>query len=241
MTARAEWIKLWSVRSTWWCLASSLVLMAGCALILGNDFAYDVEHPDEQAVRDTLATTMAIGDPVVPSTQLAQFAVVALAMLMITAEYSTGTIRATLRAQPARGRVLLTKVVVASGVAFVAGLVLGAAGLVGARIGLGEYAVVNTGDAAGIVVRVAIYLALVTVISVGMGAALRSAVGTLSAVLVSLVGLSMVVSGPLADYLPGVAGANFMQEGSVADGLILAAWASAVLATGYAVLRGRDA
>jgi ABC-type transport system involved in multi-copper enzyme maturation permease subunit len=215
--------------------------MAGCALILGNDFAYDVEHPDEQAVRDTLATTMAIGDPVVPSTQLAQFAVVALAMLMITAEYSTGTIRATLRAQPARGRVLLTKVVVASGVAFVAGLVLGAAGLVGARIGLGEYAVVNTGDTAGIVVRVATYLALVTVISVGMGAALRSAVGTLSAVLVLLVGLSMVVSGPLADYLPGVAGAKFIQDGNVADGLLVTAWASAVLATGYAVLRGRDA
>ncbi|WP_281368907.1 hypothetical protein [Phytohabitans rumicis] len=38
MTARAEWIKLWSVRSTWWCLASGLLLMGGCAFLVGNDF-----------------------------------------------------------------------------------------------------------------------------------------------------------------------------------------------------------
>jgi ABC-2 type transport system permease protein len=220
---------------------SSLVLMASCALIVGNDFAYDMENPDEQAVRDTLATTMAIGDPVVPSTQLAQFAVVALAMLMITTEYSTGTIRATLRAVPSRGRVLLMKVGVAAAVTFVGGLVLGAAGLVAARFGLGEYAVVDAGDAAGTAVRVAVYLALVSAMSIGMGAALRSAVGTLSAVLVLLVGLSMVVSGSLADYLPGVAGANFMLDGGAADALILAAWTIAALASGYAVLHRRDA
>lgn len=57
MTAAAEWTKLWTVRATWWCLASAVVLMGCTAFLLGNDFAYDLEHPDEQAVRDTAATT----------------------------------------------------------------------------------------------------------------------------------------------------------------------------------------
>jgi ABC-2 type transport system permease protein len=241
MIAAAEWVKLWTVRSTWWCLASSVVLMGCCAYLLGNDFAYDLEHPDQQAVRDTVATAQSIADPAAASTTLAQFAVIALAMLVITSEYSTGTIRATLRAAPVRGRVLLAKAAVAGAVTFAAGLVLAAAGLFAARLGLREYAIVEGADAAAVAVRIAAYLALVAVFSVGMGAALRSAVGTLSAVLVLLVGLSMVVPEPVADYLPGVAGGTFVSDGDAGAGLILVAWTAAVLAAGYAVLRRRDA
>ncbi|GAA4674643.1 hypothetical protein Prum_030750 [Phytohabitans rumicis] len=32
----------------------------------------------------------------------------------------------------------------------------------------------------------------------------------------------MVISGPVADYLPGVAGSEFMRDGGVADGLVVA-------------------
>ncbi|GAA4435457.1 hypothetical protein [Phytohabitans houttuyneae] len=92
-TAGAEWVKLWTVRSTWWCLASSLLLMGCTAFLLGNDFAYDLEHPDEQAVRDTTATLQSVVDPAAASVSLAQFALIALAMLVITSEYSTGAIR----------------------------------------------------------------------------------------------------------------------------------------------------
>jgi ABC-2 type transport system permease protein len=241
MTAAAEWVKLWTVRSTWWCLASSLVLMGGTAFLLGNDFAYDLEHPDEQTVRDTAATTQSIVDPAAASISLAQFAVIALAMLVITSEYSTGAIRATLRAVPVRGRVLLAKAAVAAAVTFGAGLVLAVAGLFAARVGLRDYAVVDAGDAAAVAVRIAAYLALVAVFSVGMGAALRSAVGTLSAVLVLLVGLSVVVPEPVSDYLPGVAGGTFVADGDATGGLILVAWTAAVLVAGYAVIRRRDA
>jgi ABC-2 type transport system permease protein len=241
MTAAAEWVKLWTVRSTWWCLASSLVLMGSCAFLLANDFAYDLEHPDEQSVRDTVATTQSIVEPAAASVSLAQFAVIALAMLVITAEYSSGTIRATLRAVPVRGRVLLAKAAVAAAVTFAAGLVLAVAGLAAARLGLRDYAVVDAGDAVAVALRIAAYLALIAVFSVGMGAALRSAVGTLSAVLVLLVGLSMVVPEPASRYLPGVAGSTFVADGHVGAALLLVVWTGAVLAAGYAVLRGRDA
>lgn len=192
-------------------------------------------------MRDTVATTQSIVDPAAASVSLAQFAVIALAMLVITSEYSTGAIRSTLRAVPVRGRVLLAKAGVAAAVASGAGLVLAAAGLFAARLGLRDYAVVDNGDAAAAAVRIAAYLGLVAILSVGMGAALRSAVGTLSAVLVLLVGLSMVVPEPVSDYLPGVAGASFVSDGDVTGGLILVVWTAAVLAAGHAVLRRRDA
>jgi len=241
MIAAAEWVKLWTVRATWWCLASSLALMGSTAFLLGNDFAYDLEHPDQQAVRDTTDTVQSIVEPAAASVALAQFALIAMAMLVVTSEYSTGSIRATLRAVPIRGRVLLAKAWVAAAVAFAAGLVLAAAGLFAARLGLRDYAVVDAGDAVAVALRMAAYLALVAVFSVGMGAALRSAVGTLSAVLVLLVGLSMLIPEPVADYLPGVAGGTFVADGDASAALIMMAWTGAVLAAGYAVLRRRDA
>ncbi|BCB81797.1 ABC transporter permease subunit [Phytohabitans flavus] len=241
MTAAAEWVKLWTVRSTWWCVAASVTLMGCTAFLLANDFVYDIEHPDQQSVRDTAATTQSIVDPAAASVSLAQFAVIALAMLVITSEYSTGAIRSTLRAVPVRGRVLLAKAAVAAAATFGAGLVLAVAGLFAARLGLREYAVVDLGDAGAVAVRIAVYLALVAVFSVGMGAALRSAVGTLSAVLVLLVGLSMVVPEPASEYMPGVAGGMFVADGDASGALILVAWTGAVLAAGYAVIRRRDA
>lgn len=241
MIAAAEWVKVWTVRSTWWCLASGLLLMGGTAFLLGNDFAYDLEHPDEQTVRDTVATAQPIVEPASASVVLAQFAVIALAMLVITSEYSTGAIRGTLRAVPVRSLVLLAKAGVAAAVAAGAGLVLAAAGLFAARVGLREYAVVEAGDAAAVSVRIAAYLALVAILSVGTGGALRSAVGTLSAVLVLLVGLSMVVPAPVSDYLPGVAGAAFVSGGDVRGGLIMVAWTAAAVAAGLWVINKRDA
>ncbi|GLH97277.1 ABC transporter permease [Phytohabitans aurantiacus] len=239
-SARSEWIKLWSVRSTWWCLASSVLLMAACAWTLGKDFVHDLENPAEQAVRDTTATTMPLHEPLVLSALLAQFAVVAFAMLAMTGEYATGLIRSTLRAQPSRGRVLLAKVGVVGAVTFASGLVLGVAGLAAAQLGLSDYAVVDGGATAGAVFRVAAYLTLVSAISVGMGAILRGGVGTMGAVLVLLVG-PLLIAGPLSDYLPGTAGATFLRDGTARDGIVLALWTAAVLAAAYTTLRRRDA
>jgi ABC-2 type transport system permease protein len=239
-SAQAEWIKLWSVRSTWWCLASGILLMAACAWTLGNDFVNDLENPADQAIRDTTATTMALHEPLVLSALLAQFAVVAFAMLAMTGEYATGLIRSTLRADPARGRVLLAKVAVVGVVTFACGLVLGVAGLAAARLGLSDYAVVDGGATVGAVLRVAAYLTLVSAISVGMGAVLRGGVGTMGAVLVLLVG-PLLVSGTLSEYLPGSAGATFMRDGTASDAVVLTLWTAAVLAAAYTVLRRRDA
>lgn len=121
-----EWIKLISVRGTWWCLASGLGLMAGASWILG----IDANRP---------------GGPVVPvteitlgSAQLAQFAIIALAMVVITGEYSSGAIRTTLQCVPRRSRLLLAKAAVIMPVTFGAGALLWIVGIGAAWPALGD-------------------------------------------------------------------------------------------------------
>lgn len=233
----AEWGKTWSVRSTWCCLAAGLLLMVVSATSLANDFVYDVQR-GALPPRSTLALT----EVVAPATQLAQFAVIALAMLVITSEFSTGGILTTMQAAPRRGVVLVSKSLVVAVIVVPAGLVLGAAGSLTARSVLGEHAV--TSGWGGDVLRITLYLLAVAVLTVGIGAALRSAVGTLSVALVLLVGL-LLLSNPVMDYLPAAAGAHLLTDldepyPPAVAALLLAGWAAVAQTVGYLQLRRRD-
>jgi ABC-type transport system involved in multi-copper enzyme maturation permease subunit len=241
----AEWIKLWSVRSTWWCLLASLVLTGIASFSMGTDFVHDLTDPQE--IQTSTATTMAPGRTLPVAAQLAQFALVALAMLSISTEYATGSIRTTLQAEPKRGRMLAAKAVVLGSVVLVWGMLLGAAGLGAAWLGLGDHAEIEASELLRNVLGTGLYLALVTVLTIGLGAAVRSSAGTLTAALVLLFGLMLFITGTLGNVLPGNAGAYLMTAkpdapyGAVAAALILAAWTAACLAVGLTVLRRRDA
>jgi ABC-2 type transport system permease protein len=103
----AEWTKLWSVRSTVITLVATLVAVVGlCALGTG-----------------TVSPSEIIGDPTRRSLIgifLGQLVFGVLGVLVMSAEYSTGTIRATLSAVPRRPVVLGAKVIVFGAVAVVA-------------------------------------------------------------------------------------------------------------------------
>lgn len=233
----AEWGKTWSVRSTWCCLVAGLLLMVVSAASLANDFVYDVQRgalPPGSLLTPT--------EVVAPATQLAQFAVIALAILVITSEFSTGAMLTTLQAAPRRGVVLCAKSLVVGVIVVPAGLVLGAAGSLTARFVLGEHAV--TSGWGGDVLRITLYLLAVAVLTVGTGAALRSAVGTLSVALVVLVGL-LLLSNPVTDYLPAAAGAHLLTDldepyPPAVAALLLAGWAAVAQTVGYLQLRRRD-
>lgn len=234
----AEWGKTWSVRSTWCCLLAGVLLMATSAASLANDFVYDLQQGNLPP-----GSTLPVTEVVAPATQLAQFAVIALAMLVVTSEFSTGSILTTLQAAPRRGVVLAAKSLVVATIVVPAGLVLGAVGSVTARLVLGEHAV--TAGAGPDVLRVTLYLLAVAVLTAGIGAALRSAVGTLSVALVVLVGL-LLLSNPVTDYLPAAAGAQLLGDldepyPPVVAALLLAGWALVAQAVGYLELRRRDA
>ncbi|NUU21679.1 MAG: ABC transporter permease [Streptomycetaceae bacterium] len=234
----SEWIKLWTVRSTWWALVAAVVLMGGVAAIMGGDFAGDVERGQTND-----GTTMAIGEPAATAAMIAQFGVVAFAMLAITGEFATGAMRGTLAADPRRGRVLLAKTLAVGAVAVPLALVLALVGVAAGDASLGEYG--TSGGAGADIAAITAYLVLAAVFTLGVGAWLRSSVGTLSAVLALLLAMPMIFTTGWSGYLPGGAGLTLLgrDDPPYARGvalLLFAGWALTAQAAGYAALRRRD-
>ncbi|HUC05268.1 MAG TPA: ABC transporter permease subunit [Acidimicrobiales bacterium] len=102
----AEWTKLWSVRSTMWTLIATGVAVVGLGVLSTA----------------TLSHNEIVGDPTRRSLIgifLGQLIFGVLGVLVMSAEYGTGTIRSTLSAVPRRTTVLTAKFLVFGGVAVV--------------------------------------------------------------------------------------------------------------------------
>ncbi|MBO2460886.1 ABC transporter permease [Actinomadura violacea] len=244
----AEWTKLWSLRSTWWGLASAVVLMGLMCLVLASS---TVSNNTNEVASDDQGV-VSVSGVAISALDMVQFVVVAVAILVITGEYATGGIRSTLQWVPRRGRMLMAKAVVLAAVTLPAGVVLGVVGTAVAGPVLGEWgrfrAVVFVDDA----LQAGVYLALVSVLVLGLGAMLRSTAGTLTTAFLFLLVVPMLlvnagssVGRRAADVLPSGAGRHFMSgDGPYPAGVgavILAAWAVAALWGGVLVLRRRDA
>jgi len=106
---RSEWVKLRTVRSTTW----SLLLFVGISILftslLTSGSSTEGGSPghggDNDIVMDSLAGIW-----------FGAIAAAVLAVLVITSEYSTGTIRTTFAANPRRRTVLAAKTLVVGGV-----------------------------------------------------------------------------------------------------------------------------
>lgn len=107
----AEWTKLWSVRSTMWTLVATGIAVVGlCALSTGTINPMEiVEDPTRRSLIGIFLGQLIFG---------------VLGVLVMSAEYGTGTIRATLSAVPRRNVVLLAKVVVFGIVALIVSEIL---------------------------------------------------------------------------------------------------------------------
>jgi ABC-2 type transport system permease protein len=234
----AEWGKLWSLRAPWFCIPVAIALTVSVAFTLANDFEYDISQHRRPAT-DTLPVLDALG----PAIQLGQLALVALAMLVVTSEYATGLIRATLLAQPRRGVVLLAKTVVASAVGFVGGLASAAVGWWVTAADLGAHAA--TGSPVAGCLRVALVVALACAFTTAVGSLLRSGAGTLTTVFVMLIGLD-VTDPRFAVYTPAGSAIAFASGDSThypygVGLLVLGAWVLAAHAAARILLQRRDA
>jgi ABC-2 type transport system permease protein len=104
--ARMEWIKLRSLRSTWWALAATVAGAVGIAVAVGvntKDAAADLTNNALAGISLGLLLTGVLG------------------VLLMTGEYSSGMIRATLTAIPNRPLVLAAKAAVFGTVALAVG------------------------------------------------------------------------------------------------------------------------
>ncbi|MFF5077574.1 ABC transporter permease [Actinoplanes sp. NPDC000266] len=249
---RAEWIKLRSLRSTWYTLACLFVVGVGITALAANGAGRTWETATEA---DRLAW-----DPTEHSLTtyiVAQLIIGVLGILVVTSEFATGLMRTTLTAAPRRGRVLAAKVALAAVVAVVAGeALMFAAFLVGqpllARQGvpsaeLGDSGVLSAVFAGGL------YLAAIALLAVGLGTIMRATAGAL-ATLVGIILLVPALAGlfpswmqDLFDFWPTIGGAAALS--TVADPDYPHPWlnlggmclgVAAVLAVAFVVFRRRD-
>lgn len=117
----AEWIKFRTVRSSFWTLVVAAVVTVGAGAALLPSGIDEAAGPGVAAARAVEEGWWFFG------LHLSILAVSILGVLVASAEYRTGTMRATLAAVPSRPRVLAAKVVSFTGVTLVAGVLQAAA------------------------------------------------------------------------------------------------------------------
>ena len=196
----SEWTKLATVRST-----QILVAVLGLALPV---FSVIVAGTGSLQDDDTILGASLLGGAV-----LAQVLAAVLGAGLITSEFRTGTIRVTLAACPRRLVVLGAKATLAAAVAFSVTLVSGAVayGLGLAMLDRDRYA---TGDAWPALVGVALAIASIAVLGLGIGTVVRHSAGAVSAVIgvVLLPGLLAPLLGGWQRWLGGTSLNGVMQK-----------------------------
>ncbi|WP_063780877.1 ABC transporter permease [Nonomuraea sp. SBT364] len=254
----AEWVKLWSVRSTWLCLAGAVIVTVLGGLTLGGAQA-------TEALREGVAgARVVVTDPVISATAFAQYAVITLAMLLVTSEYASGSIRGTLQVVPIRGRVLAAKALVVAPVMFAAGVLSGGVAALVTHLVLssdtfGGLAAFPPGEAVADLLRLGVFCALTGVLTVGVSVAVRGSAGALTAMFLLTMGLPLMlamtgsqVALDVSMRLPTFAGLAFMESTEnmtggpipypALEGLAwLTGWTALALVAGQVVLRRRDA
>ncbi|MGH9129777.1 MAG: ABC transporter permease [Acidimicrobiales bacterium] len=183
----SEWTKFRSVRSTFWTLLVTVIATIGIGALIS--FAVESNHSHATAVErfmfDPTSTSLSgIG--------FAQLALGVLGVLVISSEYGTGMVRATFAATPRRHLVLAAKAIVFGSVALAIGLVCSfVAFFVGQRI-LALQAIQTTISAPDVLRAVfggGLYLTVMGLLALGIGALIRHTAGALAA----FVGLILVL------------------------------------------------
>ena len=249
----SEWTKLRSLRSTRWSLLAATVLTIGLP-ILGA--AVISSHWAQRSAADKASFHPL--DVALIGSQVAQLAIGVLGVLVISGEYSTGMIRATLSAVPKRLPVLWAKAAVYATVCFL--LMLPAtliAFFASQAILSGHHIQIAFSHAhvARAVVGAALYLTVIAVFSLSLGAILRNTAGgiaTFAAILFVIPPLMNVLPTSWNDaaspYLPSNAGRAILAI--TRDSSSLAPWTGFGLFCGYTavalllaavLLRRRDA
>jgi ABC-2 type transport system permease protein len=234
----SEWIKFRTLRSTFW----SLVVAAGAMVALGLMFSavitskWTTMNPLRRAEFNAVTVPLR-------GYFLGQLAVGVLGVMVITGEYSTGMIRASLSAVPKRLPVLWAKAVVFAAVVWVVTTVTAfACFFIGQAFFQTKHidATLSTPAALRIVLGTGLYLTVVGLLGVGLGAIIRSTAGAIAA----LFGILLVVpvlgevlnftswGDKINPYLPSNAGQQLLAVAP--DPGMMHPWAGFALFTGYA-------
>ena len=246
---RSEFCKFRSVRSTLWALAATVVFNIAIAVLLGI-FLPGALSARQQAALDS--TRVSLG-----GLHLSQVAIGVLGVLVITSEYSTGMIRATLAAVPQRRLMLAGKTIVFAAAALATAILASFAAYFAfqaivtgtLRTSLSDPGVLRAVTGAGL------YLVVLGLLGLGLGAIIRSSTGTVA----TLFGLLFVPQiliqllpqswqDTIGPYLPLQAGSTVFSVRHEAGTLqpwtgfgVFCLYAAVALVTGFFLISRRDA
>jgi ABC-type transport system involved in multi-copper enzyme maturation permease subunit len=246
----AEWIKLRTLRSTWYVLAVTVLGLVVLAALSAVGTVVDDSAPTDATGIGPLGGALA-GIP------LAELAVAVLGVLAVSGEYGSGLVRVTLAAIPRRWPVVVAKALVVAGAVFVSSLVAVAVAFATSALVLAVEDVPTSLTAPGALRALLagpVYLAGISALGVAFGWLLRSTAGALAGLFVVLYVLPIIgfivpdeVSGAVVRLLPGNAGNAMMQlapSGLLSPGAgfaLFTTYTVVTLAAGSLVLRRRDA
>jgi hypothetical protein len=172
----SEWTKLHSLRSTRWSLFVATFLCIGLPLLFAavTSSHWGSMAPHERADRHPLDIALA-------GVNVAQLAIAVLGVLVITGEYSTGMIRASFTAVPKRLPVLWAKTLVFAAVTFALMLPSVVIAFFGSQAILSKHDILQISFSHAGVARAvaggALYLVLVGVFALSIGAIVRNTAG----------------------------------------------------------------
>lgn len=247
---RMEWIKLRSLRSTWWMLAFFAVAMIGLGMVALSVLTPGIMTPASRAAFDP--TSQGFTGAIIGEIIIGVFGVLAF-----TGEYSSGMIRATLAAVNRRHDPFWAKVFVVGIAALTCSELLAfatfLAGEAVLRPSLPHASLAQAGVARAVLLGGA-YLFLVTLIGLGLGALLRHGAAAIGVLLGLLFALPLLVSplphhDAILKFLPQQIAATSLVAVKPVPGalppwaalLMMCVYASVVLGGGYWAFARRDA
>lgn len=238
---RSEWIKMRSVRSTMWTLVAMSAITIGVSAIatIAISGHWSSMSPGDKASFDPTGFSL-------NGLLFSQLVIGILGVLVMSAEYGTGTIRATLAAVPKRPMVLATKAAVFAAVAVVVGEVLSfGAFLLGQALLRSPVPHANLGQPGVLraVVGGGLVIAALGLLALGLATIIRHTAGAITAYVGMLLVLPLIISAlpssisnPINKFLPLNIGRTMV---SVHQGTIhsnsLSPWVGFLVLCGYAV------
>ncbi|HEY2575447.1 MAG TPA: ABC transporter permease subunit [Streptosporangiaceae bacterium] len=194
-TLHSEWVKLRTVRSTYWSLLAAALLIVGIGMLFAVVYRgqYHSLSASSKATFDPTEITLS-------GVWFGQLAIGVLAILTITGEYSTGTIRPSLAAVPHRSRMLAAKILVFTAVTVVIGAAASfAAFFAGQPIlaGRAPHAVLGDPGVLRAVIGGGLYLGALGIFSLAIGVLIRHTAGAITV----LVAIALVIP-TVMDTLP---------------------------------------
>ena len=251
---RSEWLKFWSLRSSYYALGGMVVAMVGFGGLFSAVTAnrYPLMTHAEQLRLDPAQVSLR-------GYALAQLVIGVLGVLVITGEYGTGMIRSSVGAAPRRWPVLVGKAAVFAAITLVVTEIAAFAAFFVGQAFLDTQHIGTTLDADGVlrgVVGTGLYLTVVGLLGTGIGFIIRSTAGSIATVfglLLVLPALGEALPSDWGDkinpYLPSNAGQQILVVHPDAAAVlspwggfaVFCGYAAAALVLGGYLLKRRDA